>query len=49
MPSSKTLLHKILSLIINDGHWYCFCKDAPGCRGEAGIKNWCLICILKDE
>ena len=48
MPSPKTLLHfcqlkmfyilhKILSLIINDGHWYCFCKDVPGCRGEDGI------------
>ena len=42
-------LHRILSLIINEGHWYCFCRDVSGCREEDKFKNWCLVCVLKDE
>ena len=60
MASPKTLLHycqlkmyyhvhRSFSLIINDGHWYCFCKDVPGCRWEDELKNWCLICILNSQ
>ena len=42
-------LYRILSLIINDAHWYCFCKKVPGCCRENLIRDWCLICFTKIE
>ena len=38
-----------MSLIINDGQWYCFCKKVPGCCMENLIRDWCLICVIKIE
>ena len=38
-----------MSLIINDGHWYCFCKKVPGSCRENLIRGWCLICVVKIE
>ena len=59
MPSASLLrccqrrmfydLHKIFSVVINDGHWYCFCRDLPGWRREDAPRDWRLICVLKFE
>ena len=38
-----------MSLIINDGHWYCFCKKVPGCCRENLLRDWCLIYVIKIE
>ena len=40
---------EFFSLIINDGHWHCFCKEVSGCCRENLVRDWCLICILKLE
>lgn len=42
-------LHRIFSLIINQGHWYCFRRKVPDCCTENLVRNWCLYCVLKIE
>lgn len=40
-------LYRTFSLIINDGHWYCFFRKVLGCCKENVVKDWCLICALQ--
>ena len=42
-------LYIIFSLIINDGHQYCFCREVPGCCRESLVRDWRLICVIKIE
>ena len=38
-------LYRILSFIIDNAYWYCFCDSVPGCSQEHKFKGWCLNSI----